>query len=156
MMLDGHVYLNIDSQHIQQSSPRLLTATVEVPDDMINIWEVQVNKCVRVCVGGCQHWMQEAHTADSRLGGCIRTLHWALATVVACLVLSCPAAAAGLHRVLLCRPCVFLTPAFAGCGWPVCLSACRLAAEQADVLSELGLTDPADKLQVGPAASCTS
>lgn len=46
MMLDGHVYLNVDSQHIQQSSPRLLTATVEVPDDMINIWEVQVNKCV--------------------------------------------------------------------------------------------------------------
>lgn len=44
MMLDGHVYLNVDSQHIQQSSPRLLTATVEVPDDMINIWEVQVNK----------------------------------------------------------------------------------------------------------------
>lgn len=52
MMLDGHVYLNIDSQHIQQSSPRLLTATVEVPDDMINIWELQVNKCVCVCGRG--------------------------------------------------------------------------------------------------------
>lgn len=44
MMLDGHVYLNIDAQHIQQSSPRLLTATVEVPDDMINLWELQLNK----------------------------------------------------------------------------------------------------------------
>lgn len=37
-----------------------------------------------------------------------------------------------------------------------CLPACRLAAEQADVLSELGLTEPADKLQVGLAASCAS
>jgi hypothetical protein len=44
MMLDGHVYLNVDAQHIQQSSPRLLTATLEVPDDMLNLWEVQLNK----------------------------------------------------------------------------------------------------------------
>jgi len=44
MMLDGHVYLNIDAAHIQQSSPRLLTATIEVPDDLLNLWEVQLNK----------------------------------------------------------------------------------------------------------------
>lgn len=44
MMLDGHVYLNVDAQHIQQSSPRLLTATVEVPDDLLNLWELQLNK----------------------------------------------------------------------------------------------------------------
>jgi hypothetical protein len=44
MMLDGHVYLNIDAQHIQQSSPRLLTATVEVPDDLLAFWEDQVDK----------------------------------------------------------------------------------------------------------------
>lgn len=44
MLLDGHVTLNIDAQHIQQSSPRLLTATVEVPDDLLAFWENQVNK----------------------------------------------------------------------------------------------------------------
>ena len=44
MMLDGHVYLNIDAAHIQQSSPRLLTATIEVPDDLLNLWELQLNK----------------------------------------------------------------------------------------------------------------
>jgi hypothetical protein len=47
MMLDGHTYINIDAQHIKASSPRLLAATVESPEDMVLLWDEAVNRLAR-------------------------------------------------------------------------------------------------------------
>jgi hypothetical protein len=44
MMEDGHTFMNIDASHIQASSPRLLAATIEVPEDVLNLWDYQANK----------------------------------------------------------------------------------------------------------------
>eukprot|EP00878_Enallax_costatus_P013418 GHUV01014031.1.p1 GENE.GHUV01014031.1~~GHUV01014031.1.p1 ORF type:complete len:879 (+),score=279.82 GHUV01014031.1:392-3028(+) len=44
MLSDGHTYLNVDAQHIKASSPRLLTATIESPEDMMLLWDDGVNK----------------------------------------------------------------------------------------------------------------
>lgn len=44
MVSDGHTYLNVDAQHIKASSPRLLTATIESPEDMMLLWDHGVNK----------------------------------------------------------------------------------------------------------------
>eukprot|EP00879_Flechtneria_rotunda_P020435 GHRR01021500.1.p1 GENE.GHRR01021500.1~~GHRR01021500.1.p1 ORF type:complete len:510 (+),score=166.40 GHRR01021500.1:266-1795(+) len=44
MMTDGHTFLNIDAQHLKQSSPRLLQATVESPEDMLLLWDMGINK----------------------------------------------------------------------------------------------------------------
>lgn len=44
MISDGHTYLNIDAQHIKASSPRLLTATIDSPEDMSMLWDDGINK----------------------------------------------------------------------------------------------------------------
>ena len=47
MMADGHTYINIDAQHIKASSPRLLAATVESPEDMLLLWDEAINRLAR-------------------------------------------------------------------------------------------------------------
>lgn len=44
MLSDGHTYINIDAQHIKASSPRLLMATIESPEDMLLLWDDGINR----------------------------------------------------------------------------------------------------------------
>ncbi len=44
MLLDGHTFLNVDAAHIRASSPRLLAASVEVPEALLLVWDDAVNR----------------------------------------------------------------------------------------------------------------
>jgi hypothetical protein len=89
MMLDGHTYINIDAQHIKASSPRLLAATVESPEDMVLLWDEALNRLAREQTDSLEEMGLQAPEDTIQVGWLLLLVLWLICATCVCWLPCC-------------------------------------------------------------------